>query len=114
MPRVLSQRSARTLTNVADALGVGDPTRLAALASAAEGWLQRRGAGAARRAWLQLAWIEWRPALLSGSARAFSRLPRSERAARLEGRPLRVVRAMIRASASDPARPDEGQSSPGA
>lgn len=110
-PRILSQRSARTLTNVADALGVEDPKRLANLAGAAERWLRHRGIGAARRAWLQLAWIEWRPALSGGPGRAFSRLPRVERAACLEGRSLKVVRELVGASAPEPSAP---QSSPGA
>ncbi|MCP3986626.1 MAG: hypothetical protein GY723_19760 [bacterium] len=104
----------RTLTNVADAMGIEDPARLVALTAAAEGWLRHRGVATARRAWFELAWLEWRPAFIRGPGHAFSRLPRSERAARLEGRSLRVVRALIGASAPDPGSPDAGQSSPGA
>ncbi|MCP5058682.1 MAG: hypothetical protein GY937_18430 [bacterium] len=113
-PSILSQRSARTLTNVADALGIEDPGRLAALAPAAETWLRHRGVGAARRAWFQLMRLEWCPALTRGPKGSFSRLPKAERAAWLEGRKLGVVRAMIEASAPDPASSDVDHSSPGA
>jgi len=99
IPLILSQRSARTLTNVADALGIEDPARLAALAPAAEAWLRHRGVGAARRAWLALAWIEWRPVLGLASRLPFSRCSRERRAAWLAGRSLATVRAMIDASA---------------
>ncbi|MBW2395087.1 MAG: hypothetical protein JRG95_12530 [Deltaproteobacteria bacterium] len=111
---ILSQRSARTLTNAADALGIEDPARLAALAEAAESWLRHRGVSAARRAWFQLACLEWRPALTRGPGSSFSRLPRAERIALLEGRKLEVVRALIGASAPDPISPGTGHSSPGA
>ena len=113
-PPILSQLSARTLTNVADALGIEDPGRLAALARAAETWLRHRGVGVARRAWFQLTCLEWCPALTRGPKGTFSRLPKAERAAWLEGRKLGVVRAMIEASAPDPVSPGIGHSSPGA
>ncbi len=99
MPRILSQRAARTLTNVADALGLEEPARLVALAPAAEAWLRHRGVRAVRRAWLALAWIEWRPLLRIPPGRPFSRLPRAERRALLEQRLPGVVRGMIDASA---------------
>lgn len=114
IPPILSQRSARTLTNVADALGIEDPGRLAALTPAAETWLRHRGVGAARGAWFQLTCLEWCPALSRGPKRSFSRLPKAERAAWLEGRKVGVVRAMVEASARDPVSPDVDHSSPGA
>ncbi len=83
--RILSQRSARTFYNVADAWGVEGPDAIEALGPGVARSLRHRGVGAARRTWLALAWVEWGCLLGSPAGRGFSRRTRDQRLARLEG-----------------------------
>lgn len=78
----LSPRAVRVLYNVSDAIAA-DAAPPVDVAPAIEREIRRRGVGAARRAWLLLQWIEWRPRLELRARRGFSWLPREERRALL-------------------------------
>ncbi len=98
--RILSQRSARTLYNAADAWGIESPDRIEGLGPAVTKRLRHEGVGAARRTWAALAWIEWRGIATAPRGRGFSRRTREQRREFLDrsGRGWAVawVRALIR------------------
>ncbi|MAE97147.1 MAG: hypothetical protein CL910_21060 [Deltaproteobacteria bacterium] len=108
----LAPALARTLYNAAQAEGKAGPEELQRLGPAVEAALRHGGVAAARRAWLALRFLEWRPLCAWPPGRPFSRLALEDRRAWLArlargplgSRALRNVRHLL-AQAAPPTAP---------
>ncbi len=119
-PSPLPPQLARTLYNAALVWGVESPEAIAALGPGMERALRQRGVGAARRAWVVLRYLEWRPSLAWPPGRGFSRRAAADRLDWLEriGRgpaagQLRWLRQLVAEALRD-VSPGVAQSSLGA